>query len=748
MAFAPIALTIPQYEDFPNQYLKFYEPGATTTPKLMATDATGSTTLAKVQLSDSGFPTTSGAIFIPFVNANYDLWLFPTAAEADADDTINALRFAINIDNSGLGPLAASTGSSRSFDLAITAALQDLSTVSTFTTEGGLVETDNFGGTFGATGLTTIGKAGTVNIDDGAVYDTAGIQFKLIGNTIRLETLGLIYTSTATITLNHIIALRGIGFNVDVGTRYNLTDFERKKQIVDSDIEYIIHRCMGIPFPENTLLASSMSFNRTLGINKSMEVDVQITSDGIPICYHDQTLDTDTDGTGLIKNNTLAQVRAAILNTVAGTVFEDGVRIPTFDDFVRYCSSVGVKINAEIKEFRNISDIQIMNDVVKKYRYERLISWSSFNIVDLQELRKYNQQSTATWITESGYTTQDLEDLFKVGNVSISVNFNDLIATPSDIDVFHSYGFNVAAFTIQRAEQIQLMTDIGVNKIISDINAIPNTTFVSVASEQGFNTGPWTEVKTGAGTVVYTGNPQQAQTTDEVVTCEGNASSEATVNLAYNLSAGEWVQMTVIARNFGSHITPAQIDIDSPYGSRKETVEIISDDFIEYRASYQNVFTEKFDANQIAFVLGSVSTRDSGAQFYRPQIQSSNTAFGFRRCLMYGFLQISVGGVANTYQLHSNYNQFNVNTITVAGNSIEIRPTKEANTTAVGVLNGIFPTVNMIPSDTGMTINDIKFTARVNDPQGKVIISAFIGTVQQNISALTTEYRINFEVLF
>lgn len=100
MAFAPIALTIPQYEDFPNQFLKFYEPG-TTTPKLMATDIGGLTTLAKAQLNNSGFPTTDGStLFIPFVNANYDLFLFPTATEADNNDTSNALRFANNIDNS------------------------------------------------------------------------------------------------------------------------------------------------------------------------------------------------------------------------------------------------------------------------------------------------------------------------------------------------------------------------------------------------------------------------------------------------------------------------------------------------------------------------------------------------------------------------------------------------------------------------------------------------------------------------
>jgi len=94
MAYAPIALIMPQYEDYPNYWLKSYEQG-TVTPLSMATDATGSTTLAKSELDTQGFPLTAGsARFIPFINGDYDLWLFPTEAEADANDTTNAIQMA------------------------------------------------------------------------------------------------------------------------------------------------------------------------------------------------------------------------------------------------------------------------------------------------------------------------------------------------------------------------------------------------------------------------------------------------------------------------------------------------------------------------------------------------------------------------------------------------------------------------------------------------------------------------------
>ena len=104
MAYAPIALIMPQYEDYPNYWLKAYEQG-TTTPLAMATDASGGTTLAKCELDAQGFPITAGsARFIPFISATYDLWLFPTSAEADADDTTNAIQMADNLNTSASSP--------------------------------------------------------------------------------------------------------------------------------------------------------------------------------------------------------------------------------------------------------------------------------------------------------------------------------------------------------------------------------------------------------------------------------------------------------------------------------------------------------------------------------------------------------------------------------------------------------------------------------------------------------------------
>lgn len=100
MAFSPIALTIPQYDvggsPAAGHWMKGYAQG-TTTDLTMYQDAAGSTSMTRAELNADGMPVTAGNVrFIPHFGQAYDLWLFPTAAAADADDTSGAIQLADN----------------------------------------------------------------------------------------------------------------------------------------------------------------------------------------------------------------------------------------------------------------------------------------------------------------------------------------------------------------------------------------------------------------------------------------------------------------------------------------------------------------------------------------------------------------------------------------------------------------------------------------------------------------------------
>lgn len=90
MVWTALSGFVPQYQKSNGDlasgfYIKFYTAG-TSTAINMATDSTGGTLLAKTLIDSSGYPNTAGgAVFIPHLEEDFKISLYPTEADADAD---------------------------------------------------------------------------------------------------------------------------------------------------------------------------------------------------------------------------------------------------------------------------------------------------------------------------------------------------------------------------------------------------------------------------------------------------------------------------------------------------------------------------------------------------------------------------------------------------------------------------------------------------------------------------------------
>ena len=66
------------------------------------------------------------------------------------------------------------------------------------------------------------------------------------------------------------------------------------------------HRGYSGKYPENTMLA----FRKAVEAGADgIELDVQLTKDGVPVIIHDELVDRTTDGKGLVKDMSLTQLR-------------------------------------------------------------------------------------------------------------------------------------------------------------------------------------------------------------------------------------------------------------------------------------------------------------------------------------------------------------------------------------------------------------------------------------------------------
>lgn len=163
------------------------------------------------------------------------------------------------------------------------------------------------------------------------------------------------------------------------------------------EIEVIAHRGGAIEAPENTLFA----FEHAVSISPKviLELDVHYTSDRQIVIFHDDTLERTSDGTGLIKNKTLEEVRkldaAHNFKDEAGafSMRGKGIRIPTIIElFDKYPDT---RMIIEIKP--NERDLaKDLFDLVKKYnRLDKTIIGSEHSRL-VQYLRSLDENVLTT----------------------------------------------------------------------------------------------------------------------------------------------------------------------------------------------------------------------------------------------------------------------------------------------------------------------------------------------------------------
>lgn len=103
-------------------------------------------------------------------------------------------------------------------------------------------------------------------------------------------------------------------------------------------VQIIAHRGGRKYAPEDTLAAFRNAIAQGAD---ALEFDVQMTKDGELVVIHDQTVDRTTDGTGAVRNLTLAQIRSLD----AG----NGEKVPTFEEVLQLAKDSGIRLLPESK---------------------------------------------------------------------------------------------------------------------------------------------------------------------------------------------------------------------------------------------------------------------------------------------------------------------------------------------------------------------------------------------------------------
>lgn len=140
-----------------------------------------------------------------------------------------------------------------------------------------------------------------------------------------------------------------------------------RESFLKSNIPLIFaHRGSMKVFPQNTIKAFTHAWN--LGVD-GIELDVQCTKDDIPVVFHDDKLNTLTNGVGSVGNFTFEQIRRLDAGSHFSPEFSDA-RIPSLTE-VLLKRPIGTWVNIELKT--EIENVHYLKKILKPWKkYPRL----------------------------------------------------------------------------------------------------------------------------------------------------------------------------------------------------------------------------------------------------------------------------------------------------------------------------------------------------------------------------------------
>jgi glycerophosphoryl diester phosphodiesterase len=229
-------------------------------------------------------------------------------------------------------------------------------------------------------------------------------------------------------------------------------------------------------WPENTMLAFERA--RDLGVDV-IETDVHSTADGVLVVLHDATLERTTDGAGPVGALTLAQLKKLDAgfrwSADGGKTFPwrgRGLTVPTLDEVFTRLS--GMRFNVEPKQ-ESPSVVKPLCRAIRGKRMADKVTIGAFRQGVLDEFRKECPEvktsagpaEVAEFLRASrnGGTTGELK--FMALQVPESV-MGVRVLTRSFVESAHARALQVHAWTVNDAEDMRRLVELGVDGIMTD----------------------------------------------------------------------------------------------------------------------------------------------------------------------------------------------------------------------------------------------------------------------------------------
>lgn len=229
-------------------------------------------------------------------------------------------------------------------------------------------------------------------------------------------------------------------------------------------------------WPSNTMLAFQNAVD--LGVDV-LEMDIHASAENQIVTIHDDTVDRTTNGAGRITELTLAELKdldAGHYWTEDGQTYPfrgQGVTIATLEEIFE--AFPDTPMNIEIKQ-ESPSIAASFCDMLRTYERTDLTLVASFSTLAMNDFRAACPEVATSLVSDEmrNYFYRYLAWLGQTfsppGEAAQVPEYNSgyHILTPRFVRASHQRGMEVHAWTINEADDLQRMIDLGVDGIITD----------------------------------------------------------------------------------------------------------------------------------------------------------------------------------------------------------------------------------------------------------------------------------------
>ncbi len=224
------------------------------------------------------------------------------------------------------------------------------------------------------------------------------------------------------------------------------------------ETEITAHRGSSVTAPENTIPAIEKAMEE---MADSVEIDVQMTSDGVIVLGHDASLKRVAGVNRSIASMTFAQLEQLDVGSWFSKSYE-GTRIPALSEVLELCSQK-IGLNIEIKYVGKNSELpEKTAEMIKAYGMENQCVVTSTNLPYLRRVKEVLPEVRTGYIISAAYGNfYSSED---VDFISIRSGF----VTSALMQNAHEQGKAVYAWTVNSKSELERLTLLGVDGIITD----------------------------------------------------------------------------------------------------------------------------------------------------------------------------------------------------------------------------------------------------------------------------------------